>query len=77
MTDWMLTMKHGRANNKQIRMLMSYVIDDLKGIDEELHTASRKHFKPRKDRIDSYASHIESLMKGIKCELKFEKRTEK
>ncbi len=65
-----------RANNKIIRRLIEYVKDDLDCIDGEVIRASKRHVKPREKQIDDYTNHIEFLLKGIKSEFKFNKKTE-
>ena len=67
-------MKHERANNKQIRKLITYVKDDLDSINGEIISAGKKHIKPREDKIGIYMNNIEFLLKGIKSEFKFEKK---
>ena len=66
-------MKHGRANNKQIRKLITYVQDDLGSIDGEIVKASKKHIKPREKNIVQHIESIEFLLKAIKSEFKFQK----
>lgn len=66
-------MKHERANNKQIRKLITYVQDDLGSIDGEITKASKKHIKPREKRIVQHIENIEFLLKAIKSEFKFQK----
>lgn len=66
-------MKHGRANNKEIRKLLSYVKDDIDSIDNELVRASKKHLKPNEQRIDQYVDNINLKLKCIKYDLKFKK----
>ena len=66
-------MKHGRANNKEIRKLLSYVKDDIDSIDSELVRASKKHLKPNEQRIDQYVDNINLKLKCIKYDLKFKK----
>jgi hypothetical protein len=65
--------KHGRANNKEIRKLLSYVKDDIDSIDNELVRASKKHLKPNEQRIDQYVDNINLKLKCIKYDLKFKK----
>ena len=67
-------MKHERANNRQIRRLITYVKDDLDSIDGEMITASKRHIKPREDKIGIYMNNIELLLRGIKNEFRFEKK---
>lgn len=66
-------MKYGRANNKEIRKLLSYVKDDIDSIDSELVRASKKHLKPSEQRIDQYVDNINFKLKCIKYDLKFKK----
>lgn len=66
-------MKHARANNKQIRKLITYVQDDLGSIDGEIVTASKKHLKPKEKNIVQHIENIEILLKAIKSEFKFQK----
>lgn len=67
-------MQHSRANNKIIRQLITYVKDDLDLINCEIVNANKKHIKPKERNIDTCMNHIESLLKGIKNEFKFEKK---
>ena len=66
-------MKHERANNKQIRKLITYVQDDLGSIDSEITKAGKKHTKPREKSIVQHIENIEFLLKAIKSEFKFKK----
>lgn len=62
-----------RANNKEIRKLISYAKDELDSIDEHLRFVAKKHVKPNERSIDDCMSRIGFLLKGIKSELKFGK----
>ena len=64
-----------RANNKMIKKLITYVKDDLDSVNGEIAMASKKHLKPRENRINAYMGHIEFLLKGIKNEFKFQKES--
>lgn len=62
-----------RANNKEIRKLISFAKDELDSIDEHLRFVAKKHVKPNEQAIDDRVSRIGFLLRGIKKELKFRK----